>query len=460
MSDEFDFEGEEGFDDEEAPQKKTLQEILEDNPILKVVAVVIVVGAVFFAYNTFFGASDQEQDVPSRVSTGAKIKGQVGEEADPVYTKAIEQSNVDRAKLAQKLGKSAIPTPIGTPTGRLEAPESGDKLPSDPLSEWRRAAEARRMILEEAPDENTSQPEVVPMVEPIRPQPTVTADPELTSRLSEQMRVIVTSKKPKKTRIKKITAIKSPYSEMIKAQKQAGGRSGSGGGGGDGDGEFLIDEETGEVVLGPDGRPVTINTSSCDIPPYCGAIISAGEVEYSQFLTEVNSDIPGPVMAHVLSGPMTGARVLGGFEVAEDYLVLTFDTLVAPDMDGLTFDIDAVAMDPDTTLVGMATDVDNHYISRVLLPAAAEFIVGFTESIAETNQTTVTTTVGGAVSSEEELDTQEELASGYKLAAQKVGEFIEEAAPDGPTIVVARGTTFGLLFLDTLDNSDANIEGN
>src|SRR5690606_16466854 len=88
----------------------------------------------------------------------------------------------------------------------------------------------------------------------------------------------------------------------------------------------------------------------------------AGKIAYAQILTEANSDVPGPVLAQIASGPLSGSRVLGSFSKETELLTIKFDTVI---VDGVSIDINGSAIDPKTTLPAMATDVDHHYLARI-----------------------------------------------------------------------------------------------
>src|SRR5690606_41887846 len=66
-----------------------------------------------FPYTTLFRSEDEDAAL-SRVGAGAQVTTVPGEEeVDEVYRKAIEEKNQQAADLAQRIGGSALPTPIG-----------------------------------------------------------------------------------------------------------------------------------------------------------------------------------------------------------------------------------------------------------------------------------------------------------------------------------------------------------
>ena len=163
-------------------------------------------------------------------------------------------------------------------------------------------------------------------------------------------------------------------------------------------------------------------------------------------MTEANSDVPGPVLAQIASGPLSGSRVLGSFSKQKELLTIKFQTVI---VDGVSIDIDAVAVDPKTTLPALATDVDHHYLMRVALPMAAAFVEGLASAISESGLTTVT--VEGDVVAEESEDTstEQDVASGIEEAGQKLREILDETADEiEVTVRVEAGTPVGILFLE------------
>ena len=128
--------------------------------------------------------------------------------------------------------------------------------------------------------------------------------------------------------------------------------------------------------------------------------------------------------------------------------MLRFDKIV---IDGLDFDIDAVAVDPATTSPGLATDVDHHWLTRVILPGAASFIKGIAEAYAEQENTVVVT--GETVTQEtEDLNTTGKIATGVAESADIVGDLLEDEADkrEDATVIVASGTPIGILFTEAL----------
>ena len=147
----------------------------------------------------------------------------------------------------------------------------------------------------------------------------------------------------------------------------------------------------------------------------------------------------------VASGPLQGSRLLGSFGVQDEMLSLNFNTLVYK---GQSIGINAVAIDPKTTLPALATDVDHRYLKRVILPAAAAFVEGAASAISQSGLTTIT--VEGSTVAEDSANPgqKEEIASGIEEAGKKLGEIIDDAAENTKVLVrIEKGTPLGILFL-------------
>jgi intracellular multiplication protein IcmE len=203
----------------------------------------------------------------------------------------------------------------------------------------------------------------------------------------------------------------------------------------------------GQTSIGPNGEILDSSSSLQPSKPPV-TIVPAGKIEYAQMILEANSDIPGPVVALIASGQFNGGKLLGKFTSQEEYLVITFDTLVTKK--GTSIPVSAFAIDPATSLTGVATDVDHRYLKRIVLPAAAKFVEGLGEAYAETTETssqnaTTTTTTST------DLDPKQEFGKAISDAAATVGEVLSsEGQSTKPLVIVAAGTPLGVLFMSPI----------
>lgn len=393
----------------------TLGDLWRNNPLVKV-GTIIGAGVLIFVVISFFGGAEEDPSF-SLVQSGSEISAPPGTtEVTPQYRDAVEDANQQAVEKAEREGGSALPTPIETPRGALELPEE-ESEGEDPLQRWRRLQEERlerelqrsqQLRPEAVPEDTTSQAEAIQA---------------LTDAMAEQMQSILESRGT--VNVQSVTMTGPEWLQQLYEQEQEAIAAAQAAAQGTG--------EITEVILLP-----------------------AGEIEYAQLMIEANSDVPGPVLAQIVSGPLRGNRVLGSFEVSNEYLVLTFDTVV---VDGESIEIDAIALDPDTTLPGMATEVDHRYLQRVVLPMAAAFVEGAAEAISESGTTTIT--IQGETVAEETEDTsnEQEIASGITEAGEALGEILDEMNDDVEILVrIEAGTPMGILFLEPVIQGNDSVD--
>lgn len=419
-----DVAAEANFDDFDSKQN-TLGDLWRGNPMVKV-GVIFVAGAAILGTMLLFGG-EKEQPTVSYVSGGADITATPGtDEASQKYVKAIEEFNEAEVEQAYATGGSALPVPIDPPKGRINLPEEEEEQ-EDPLQRWRRLQEER--LQREIKQQETIEPLAETGESSAVSAEAVQAMADL---MAQQMQQILDSKSEEKT-VSSLQITDADFMSRLNekinaAQQEALGidpadDTGAGAGPEDTDGEFV--EESVEEVL-----------------------IPAGSIEYGQLIIEANTDTPGPVLAMIASGPLRGSRLIGTFTEENELITLNFSTVV---VDGVSQSVNAIALDPKTTLSGMATDVDHRYFERVLLPMAAAFVEGAAEAISNSGLTTVTVDGGAAVSSTEATDTKEQIASGIEEAGQELSSIIDETANDIKVkVVIAPGTRIGILFIDSV----------
>lgn len=408
MNDDLDEEiigSEEGFD--EFVQKSSPGDLLRSSPIAKIGVIVGAVGVIFGAMYMF--GQEPEEPKDSMLPLGSEVSAPPGTaEASPAYVAAVEEKNEEDLDKALRTGDSTIPVPVEAPTDRLQLPEEQTET-EDPLHRWRRMQEER--VLRNAVQEDDVEPVTV-----LDSEQQNEAMKQMAESMSKQMQGILGTRNER---------LKFAYMSLVRDQGEGGGAAAAAGDP-SGEGEFDGEVEEAEPVV----------------------IIPAGEIEYGQLVIEANSDVPGPVLALLVSGPLKGSKLIGSFTVQNDYLTLNFSTLV---YNGQDIDIDAIALDPETTLPGLATEVDHRYLQRIVLPAAAAFVEGFADAIAQTDTASITidTSSGGTTTTAEEqdLDTEEEVALGVKEAGEEVREIIDDMADDVEVLVkIHAGTPIGILF--------------
>ena len=408
-----------GFDD--YSKKGTLGDAWRNNPMVKVGVILagfaIVVGGIIL-----FGGSTELPPVSSIASPKEVNEVPGTNELSQTMQEAIEEKNIQNVEDALRTNQSAIPIPIDPAKGALPVPVE-EVSGEDPLERWRRMQEERirqqEMLAQAKP----------PQVQAEAPVDTKTpAVNALSQSMMSQMQAVLQNQTIPTTSFKKITEV--TFLEDLERKRNdrtaaAGPRSTAT----RGDGTYADDQV--ENILLP-----------------------AGTIEYGQILIEANTDAPGPILAQIYTGPLKGARILGSFESTNKYIMLSFQRIV---IDGIHYPVRAVAIDPDTTLPGVITEIDHRYFKRIILPMAAEFVKGLTEAISESGTTTVVVNNGTVSESTADKDSQQEVASGISEAGDKLSEILEEEADSTkPMLRVAAGTPVGILFVAPV--TDSNLD--
>ena len=176
-------------------------------------------------------------------------------------------------------------------------------------------------------------------------------------------------------------------------------------------------------------------------------LMPAGRGIYGRTVLASRSDQGGPVIVEALSGPIVGNRMTGSFEARSDRLVVHLDSITL--QDGTQHKIDALVTSPDTLETSVASSVDQHYMSRYVLPVAAAFVSGLGQSLAQSNSTVVAGPLGGATAFQR-LNLGQQLGVGAGAAANQFGAAVTSNAPKGPTVTLDANANVGVVFLSPL----------
>ena len=424
MNDDLDEEiigADDGFD--EFAQKSSLGEAMRKNPYAKIgvvlVAVLVIIGVV-----VMFGQESVETP-DSVIPTGSDVTSIPGtdDEISPAYREAVEQQNEADLEIAINQGGSVIPVPIKTQETRLSVPEPEEKS-EDPLLRWR-ALQEERVERELKIREEETEPVTV-----LNAEQQSQAISDLALSMQEQMSSLLTASDESK-QFQTVTLIQ--YNDETQGQIGADNDFGPGPGSSALE-EAPFEEDIEETV-----------------------VIPAGKIVYGQMLLQANSDIPTSVLAQMVSGPLKGWKLLGEFEIIEDFEKLAITFNLAVNEAGEQYNVDAIMLNPDDGLAALSTDVNHRYFRRIVFPAAAAFVEGFSTALAETGRTTVTVDGGAAVEAEEEADDEQQVALGVEEAARELGEVLDDMADTPIQIVIAAGTPIGIFFLENVVDIDGEF---
>ncbi len=409
--------------EEAAPRsgmRANLAEAWRSRPLFKLVVLMTAVAAVVAAAVGFFSSGSSSTN--SRLVTPPTISGTPGGPSSPYMQQQTSLANQDRERRALETGGSALPTPMGqvTDAGALSA----NDRKADPLNDLKAEVERLRQEQKAQPQMQTPTQQVQQVQQ--APKPPEQFDDTLAIAMQRQMSQLIEGWTP--TGSKEVLVASA---DTLKALNTA---------------ETVTAKEAAAAKA-------SAQANGLSSTPQAKILVTAGTVNYGELLTEANSDVPGPILAQIVSGPFAGARAVGSFQVSNgwaDYLVLQF-TLVS--LKGKDYPISAVALDPNTTLGGMATEVDQRYFTRVVLPAAAGFLQGFGSALG-TGGSSVTTNGTTTVVSQSREGYHQGLFQGLGSAASTTSQFFQEQANlIKPLVRVAAGTPIGIFFVTSVTDT-------
>lgn len=409
-TDEFE---DEQFDPMDAPQEgesmygesQSMIDKVRNSAILKLVVIMGVVGVALAGALGVFSEDKQEQ--VSKIAAPPAIKEAPGGVTTQFFREQNEQANDQRANEALQIGGSALPTPVGHDVSDIAPPKP------DPMITFREETERLKKAWQVEQKQNQARmQQLQQQVNTVKAEPW---DDSLAKAMQGQMQQLMESWAPKGMNVIGGVAEPTPVAAASAPQQQVYAQQ-----------QASMPEAPGPIK-----------------------VLSAGTVNYMQLLTEANSDVPGPILAQILSGPFKGGRAIGAFQVMNDLLVMTFSQI---NYKGKTYAVNAMALDPNTTLGGMATEVDHRYFMRVVLPAAGAFVSSFGEALGDTESDT-TVSNGTVLQDQAKKGYKEAIYAGLGSIGETVADFFKEEANKTKTLVrVAANTPMGIFFLsDVMD---------
>lgn len=175
----------------------------------------------------------------------------------------------------------------------------------------------------------------------------------------------------------------------------------------------------------------------------------AGDVVLASTIITNDSDTPGPVLAEIRSGPLEGARLVGGFQPNQNntHLIVQFSTAVLPN--GTQVPISAYAVDARQKSLAVRTDLDRRLFERYAPRVAAAFVTGLGDALSDPGTPLVD--LGGVTGVNRPAATFEQgLYRGLaQVGNDLAGEFVQ-SAPNGPLISLRSRQIIGVLFADNV----------
>lgn len=178
-----------------------------------------------------------------------------------------------------------------------------------------------------------------------------------------------------------------------------------------------------------------------------GAYITTGEIFYSVLEISVNTDEISPVRAIIIQdGPLKNAVLVGSPSRIGEKSVISFNKL---SINGETYGINVVAVDPETMRTGIADSVDRHIFERYFKLATAAVLVGYSEALS--GSSTRTYSDGSKETIRDSLPkTSEQLAYAVGKVGEKVLPKFEEEFNRPPTVKVNGNKELGIMFMEPL----------
>lgn len=191
--------------------------------------------------------------------------------------------------------------------------------------------------------------------------------------------------------------------------------------------------------------------------PFSAPVI--GTVLYSTLITGADSDAPGPILGEIEQGPLTGARLMGGFTTSSQGMSITFKTMIVPykSADGTSktqvIPINAIAVDTSTMTDNVATSVNNHLAERLGVAFVTSLLGDYGQLVSQSGANTVINSSGSIATSNPTLSTKKQFEAAGGQAIGQAGEIFSQVYGNIPTTIkAAPGTSFGLLFLADSEN--------
>jgi len=162
-----------------------------------------------------------------------------------------------------------------------------------------------------------------------------------------------------------------------------------------------------------------------------------------------NSDSGGPVVAEITSGPLAGDRVKGTAQKHEDRLTVTMNELNL--QDERTVPVNAMLMAPDSKETAIASDVDHHYVPRIVLPTLAAGIQGLGQALALSGSS-VFSGPYGASQNYNTFNGGQLAGIAAGTAAGQANQVLQQQTPKQSTVNLAAEVDVGIMFLAPVED--------
>jgi hypothetical protein len=183
---------------------------------------------------------------------------------------------------------------------------------------------------------------------------------------------------------------------------------------------------------------------------YKGNHVPAGFSAYATLDKSINSDAGGGmVKATIHGGQLDGAVVLGKHDRKEKQLLANLTTMT---FKGHSIPIDAIAINAETTEDSIATEIDDHIISRWGALAGAAMLEG-AATMAEKSGQTMATTYAGPLTVATNYNTKQLVAGAVGNVGRRGATIAAAYFNTPPTLTANRDDEVGIIFATQTEDS-------
>jgi intracellular multiplication protein IcmE len=177
-------------------------------------------------------------------------------------------------------------------------------------------------------------------------------------------------------------------------------------------------------------------------------LVPAGREIFAHTVVAVDSDTNGPIVLEADTGPISGDRMIGSFSKSgNDRLIVKIESV---EHRGTPIDANGLVIAPDSMETAVASSIDEHYLERFALPAAAAFMSGLGQAAALSNSTSTVSPFGGTTQTFGNLNFGQQAMVAGGAAASAVSTALNSEVPKGPTVHLAANVSVGVMFLSNL----------
>ncbi|AOX18424.1 DotG/IcmE/VirB10 family protein [Kozakia baliensis] len=176
-------------------------------------------------------------------------------------------------------------------------------------------------------------------------------------------------------------------------------------------------------------------------------LIPAGRGIFAHTVTATNSDLSGQIVLEADSGPVAGDRMIASVARAGGHMNRLVLTVQSIEHQGQTLPVQGVVVAPDTMEAAVASSVDQLYLQRFVLPAAAAFVQGLGTALEMTSNTVGSIGGLGNVNYVQKLNFPQQLGVAAGAAASQVNSSMMQQMPTQPRINMAANVNVGVMFL-------------